>query len=89
MKYRILLSKHAEKDLDKLSDAVADRILLKLQKLCDKPKLTGIKRLKGSNDLYRLRVGDYRVIFSIFEDRLIIFIVRVGHRPEIYRSNLN
>jgi len=59
--------------------------LLEIQKLGDDPQPAQSKKLKGE-DLYRIRIGVYRVIYEIIDDRLIITVVKVGHRKDIYRK---
>ena len=82
-KYIITLSKKAEKQLDKLNDKIANPILEAISELADEPRPKGCKKLKG-RDSYRIRIGDYRVIYNIFDSELIIDIVTLGHRKDIY-----
>jgi mRNA interferase RelE/StbE len=49
------------------------------------PRPKGVKKLAGAEDLYRIRVGDYRVVFQIQDDRLMVLVVRIGHRKDAYR----
>ena len=79
--YNIEWKEHALKNLNALEDSIARRIIKKVDELSENPFSKDIKRLKGSND-FRLRVGDYRVIFSIEQN--IIQILKVGHRKNIY-----
>lgn len=60
------------------------RIAKKIDALSNDPRPSGIKALKG-NDLMRLRVGDYPIIYQIEDDRLVVLIVKLGHRREVYR----
>jgi mRNA interferase RelE/StbE len=82
--YRIVLSRRATKELDALMDDVAARILARLEGLRTNPRPTDVKKLRG-RDGWRIRVGDYRVIYSINDKDLLILVVRVGHRSDIYR----
>jgi mRNA interferase RelE/StbE len=85
--YRILISKSAEKDLKRLTSSVFKRIVPKIDKLADNPKPSGCKKLKGSNqNLWRIRIGDYRVIYSIEEEIKVIDIRRVRHRRDVYEQ---
>jgi mRNA interferase RelE/StbE len=79
--YKIDWKENAVKDIEKLEGTVARRIIKKVDDLSENPFSKDIKRLKGCDD-YRLRVGDYRVIFSI--DRGAIQILKVGHRKNVY-----
>ena len=81
--YKIELSKKARKNLDKLSDAIANPILSAIGSLADNPRPAGCKKLKGRKG-YRIRVGDYRVIYEIFDEVLSIEVVDLGHRGKIY-----
>ena len=79
--FKISWTKRALEDLDKLEKPISTRIINKISKLLENPYNLDIKRLKGITG-YRLRVGDYRVIFDIEKDT--IFILNVGHRRNVY-----
>ena len=79
--YNIEWKEHALQDIEKLESSIARRILKKVDELSENPFSKDIKKLKGSDD-FRLRVGDYRVIFFIEKD--LIQILKVGHRKNIY-----
>jgi mRNA interferase RelE/StbE len=81
--YSIIWSKEAVKDLKKLDRPVARRIYIAIEQMSENPH-HNVKKLVGS-DLFRLRVGDFRVIFDIEEDRLRILVLKVGHRRSVYR----
>jgi mRNA interferase RelE/StbE len=83
--YTVELSAHAQRQFDKLPLSVQGRILPKLQALVSVPRPSGCKKLEGASDLYRIRVGDYRVIYEVQDERLLILVIEVGHRREIYR----
>jgi mRNA interferase RelE/StbE len=83
--YTIILKRSAERELDELSEEVFTRIADQIQELELDPRRQGSKKLRGSNS-YRIRIGDYRVIYTI-DDRLeTVEIVAVGHRRDIYRG---
>jgi len=84
MTYGIKWSDTSLKQLEKLDKALAKRIIDKVESIADDP-FSFVKKLKGF-DLYRLRVGNYRVIVSIESSKLIIFVLEVGHRSSIYRN---
>ena len=84
LRYKIVLSRRSKKQLDKLPDNIAAPILESISLLETIPRPIGCKKLKG-RDGYRIRVGDYRVIYQIIDDELIIDVVTVGHRREIYQ----
>ena len=79
--YSIEWKEHALQNIEKLESSIARRIFKKVEELSENPFSKDIKRLKGSND-FRLRVGDYRVVFSIELNK--IQILKVGHRKNIY-----
>jgi mRNA interferase RelE/StbE len=81
--YTIVLTKKAEKQLDKLPDNIAEPIIEAINDLADNPRPHGYKNLKN-RDGYRIRVGDYRVIYEVFDDELLIDIIQLGHRKHTY-----
>lgn len=86
MKYEVEITESAEKSLKKIPKRDRLKILEKIDSLEQEPIPTGSKKLKGfKEDLYRLRSGDYRVVYSIKQEVLIVLVVEIGHRREIYR----
>lgn len=86
MTYEIKFTKGARKMFSKLSDDLQDRIQLQIDDLAIEPRPNGVKKLKGEENAYRIRVGDYRVIYNIFDNVLVVKVVEVGHRSEIYKD---
>jgi mRNA interferase RelE/StbE len=84
MKYRVILPRSVQKKLDRLPDDVVKRILSRLGELETNPRPTDVKKLKGRN-AWRIRIGDYRVIYEIHDRELQILVITVGHRREVYR----
>ena len=84
MRYRVILPKSVQKELDRLPDDTVRRILTRLAELEVQPRPADVKKLKGRN-AWRIRVGDYRVIYEIHDRELQILLVTVGHRREVYR----
>ncbi|MEK6609992.1 MAG: type II toxin-antitoxin system RelE/ParE family toxin [Gemmatimonadota bacterium] len=85
MSYRIAFTRRAEREFGSLPERERVRLGRRIDALATTPRPSGMKTLGGAEDLYRLRSGDYRVIYQI-EDRVItIAVVRVGHRRDIYR----
>ena len=82
--YRIELKLAAKRGLSKLPQVVQKRIARKIEVLARNPRPPGVEKLKGLPDLYRLRVGDYRILYQIQEKFLLVLVVQVGHRREIY-----
>jgi mRNA interferase RelE/StbE len=81
-----VLTRAAERGLAALPKADFRRIDAKIQALAEVPHPSGSKKLEGEEDLYRIRSGDYRIIYQIEETRLVIVVVNVGHRRDIYRK---
>ncbi|HUY27183.1 MAG TPA: type II toxin-antitoxin system RelE/ParE family toxin [Candidatus Binataceae bacterium] len=86
MAYRVDLSPGARRELRGLDSGTRDRILRALVKLETEPRPPGAKKLKGPGDeLWRVRVGDYRVVYEVRDRILVVLVVRVAHRREVYR----
>jgi mRNA interferase RelE/StbE len=84
-RYRIELSRGAEKVLAALPGEARDRIASKIDALTENPRPQGAKKLSGEDDLYRVRAGDYRVVYEIRDRVLIVLVLNIGHRREVYR----
>ena len=83
--YAVSFRRSAEKDLHRLDATVQRRVIKAVEGLADTPRPSGCKKLQGSDDTYRIRVGDYRVIYSVDDSILIVAIERIRHRREVYR----
>ncbi|RJP49953.1 MAG: type II toxin-antitoxin system RelE/ParE family toxin [Anaerolineaceae bacterium] len=75
----------AYKELQKLPRQMITRIIAAVTDLSNDPYPSGVKKLIGSERSYRIRIGDYRVVYEIIENKLILEIVRVRHRKDVYR----
>jgi mRNA interferase RelE/StbE len=84
MEYQVNLKRSAEKELDALQANRRERIVKHLLTLEENPRPAGSKKLQGQES-YRLRVGDYRVLYSIDDQTKQVTIIAVGHRREVYR----
>ncbi len=85
MKYAVRLDSRARKTLDRLPGDVYGRIIRKLKAIEDDPRPPGVEKLTGMEDLYRVRVGDWRIVYAIRDRELLIIVIRIGHRREVYR----
>lgn len=85
MAYRIEFTPRAEREFKSLDGSVRGRIKQRIDSLAEKPYPPGIKRIEGEDELYRLRVGDYRILYQVKERILLVLVVRIGHRREVYR----
>lgn len=81
---KLLLSRSAQKDFDKLPDDITLRISKKLYDLAINPYMYGSEKLSG-NKGYRIRIGDYRVIYTIEKTAKTVIVIKVKHRREVYR----
>ncbi|MEH2174379.1 type II toxin-antitoxin system RelE family toxin [Nostoc sp.] len=86
MSYKVEILKVALKQLKKLSPELQERIQLRIDDLAIEPRPNGVKKLKGKENAYRIRLGEYRVIYDIFDDILVVNVVEVGHRSKVYND---
>ena len=86
MSYRIEVKRSAAKALQKIPKADQKKIAGKIDSLAQDPPNPDITKMKGNNPFHKIRVGDYRVIYEIQEEVLIILIVKIGHRKDVYKG---
>lgn len=84
MAYALSVPKVVEKQLDALPSSARDNVIKAISRLRDEPRPPGCVKLKGY-DAWRIRVGDYRVIYEIQDEQLAVLLIRVAHRREAYR----
>lgn len=85
MRYEIRYAQSALKSLRKLDRGIARRILSAIDALALDPRPHGCKQLKGGSGEMRIRVGDYRVIYDVNDGEVVILVLAIGHRREVYR----
>lgn len=68
-----------------LLPSIAEKIIGQSRLLADNPRPNGCKKLVGAEHTYRIRINDYRVVYSLFDQRLVIEVIKIGHRKNIYR----
>ncbi len=83
--YRIEFTRSAERDLRKIDRSRIAQILGKIEQLQVCPRPEGSKKLAGADRTYRIRVGDYRVVYEVEDEVLLVLVIRVGHRKDVYR----
>ncbi|MHC4878209.1 MAG: type II toxin-antitoxin system RelE family toxin [Planctomycetota bacterium] len=83
-RYRVELAPAADRQRRKLTVDVQKRIVRALEQLETDPRPSGVRKLQGEDNLWRLRVGDYRVLYTIEDDRLLVLVVRVANRRDAY-----
>ena len=83
--YRVTISRSAIKELRSLPGKIIQKISEKIDSLAENPRPTGSKKVKGTKaNLWRIRVGDYRVIYEIDDEIKIVDVVKIGHRKDVY-----
>ena len=85
MNYQIEFTKKAAKEFRSLPEQEKKRLQKAINLLIIDPNPRGSIKLSGEDNLYRIRVGNYRVVYTIFEEKVLILIVKIGHRREVYR----
>ena len=85
MGYSIRIEKHAAKTLEKLDLETQKRVVTAIRNLATDPRPPGSKKMK-SREGRRIRVGDYRVIYGIHDDQLLVSVAKIGHRGDVYRG---
>jgi mRNA interferase RelE/StbE len=84
--YKVLLKPSAVKDVDDIDRRVdRDRISKRIQALAENPRPYGAEKLEGFEAMYRIRQGDYRVVYEIDDAEKIVFVIKVRHRKDVYR----
>ena len=84
MRYSVDILRSAQRQLSRANRRDQSRIISAIQALADNPRPHGYRRLSG-RPAWRIRVGSYRVIYEIHDDQLLVLIVTIGHRKEVYR----
>ena len=84
LKYSLEIKQSAQKELDALGDPLFARIDRKILALADNPRPAGCKKLRGYNDQWRIRIGDYRVVYTINDTSRTVTVIRVAPRRDVY-----
>lgn len=84
--YKIKFKTSADKEFRKLPPLVKQRISVSLDNLQKNPRPSGVVKLQGEDQLYRIRVGDYRIVFTIDDNEKMIKITRIRHRQDVYEK---
>jgi mRNA interferase RelE/StbE len=85
MTYQIEFKARAKKELARVPREFAKKIIVEIAALALNPRPNGSKKLVGAEHTYRIRVGNYRVLYSVLEQQLIIEVIKIGHRKEVYK----
>lgn len=84
MSYRVEFTTKAMGSLSVLPKNIQLRLADQITLLADDPRPIGARKIKGQDDCYRIRQGDYRIIYAVLDDQLFVLIVRAGHRKDVY-----
>ena len=85
-RYRIVIKPSATKEIAAVGQKKdRQRIVLRIQSLGENPRPFGCEKLSGSLDRYRVREGNYRILYSVDDEKLVVDVVKVGHRKDVYR----
>jgi mRNA interferase RelE/StbE len=83
--YSVVIKRSAERELREVPKRELGRVVTRIRRLADDPRPPGSEKLSGE-DRYRLRQGDYRVVYAVDDERRIVEVVRIGHRRDVYRA---
>lgn len=85
MAYSVEFTPRAARDLKAIAHADQIRVARRIDGLAENPRPYGVRKLEGEEGLYRIRVGDFRIIYMIEDRRLVVLVVRIGNRRDVYR----
>jgi len=84
-RYEVTFARSARKELERLARSLQSRVFRRIELLGSNPRPAGCRKLEGAEDLWRIRIGDYRVIYSIDDPRGVVDVNAVRHRSDAYR----
>jgi len=85
MAYRLTIERSAVKAIEALDSETYRRVRSVIDQLVSDPRPAGCRKLVGADDLWRIRVGDWRIVYAVRDDELLVLVVRVAHRRDVYR----
>lgn len=85
MAYQVIVKPSAAKAIRKLDRVTQRRIIRLLDYLAKHPRPEGVVKMQGEERMWRLRIGDHRLIYEVHDDRLVVLVLRVGHRRDVYK----
>ncbi len=83
--YQVIIPRRVEKQINKLEKRVRDKVLTSLQQLQSQPRPHGVVKMVGYANLWRIKVEVYRIVYEIHDDELIVHVIEVDHRRDVYR----
>jgi len=84
--YSVELAPAAKRQVRKLDRAIQERIIRRIEELGKDPRPPGVEKLEGVERIYRVRLGEYRIVYEIQDKILVVLVLKVGHRKEVYRG---
>lgn len=87
MSYTVSISKSVQKQIDNLPNDVVNRAVEKIQSLASEPRPDGVVKLKGFDNEYRIRVGDYRIRYEVDDENQLVQILQCKHRKDVYKKS--
>jgi mRNA interferase RelE/StbE len=84
--YKIEIKKSPEKFIRQQSRKIQIQIIAAIENLAKNPRPSGVKKLAGLEELYRIRCGDYRIVYTVQDGKLLVLVVRIAHRKDVYRN---
>jgi len=85
-RWQVIIHRKAEKTLKKMHGEMLERLRVVIRSLAEDPRPIGYQKMSGYDNLYRIRVGDWRIIYAIEDDRLIVLVIEIAPRSGIYRN---
>ena len=85
-RWQVIIHRKAEKIIKRLDGDILERIRRAIRELTYEPRPSGVKKLVGHENLYRIRVGDWRIIYAIEDDKLIVLVLEISPRGAVYRD---
>jgi mRNA interferase RelE/StbE len=82
--YAVVLARSARKELEALDPPIVGRLVARIEELATNPRPVGSRKLRGSGNLWRVRVGDYRIVYGVDDRRRVVDVVRIRHRRAAY-----
>lgn len=83
--YSVELTRTAERQLRRVASRDRGRIVEAVESLSETPRPRHARKLRGYDEVYRIRVGPYRVVYEVYDERVVVIVLKVGHRKDIYR----
>jgi mRNA interferase RelE/StbE len=83
--YAITFARSARRELETLDASVVRRVISKIEALAQVPRPSGSRKLQGEQNLWRIRIGDYRIVYSVDDRQRTVDIIRIRHRRDVYR----